>query len=302
MHARDALRLIDSPRRVQLADYDPADTDGLAKADAKGELAKLEGRLQRLQELLYASAHQSVLIVLQGLDTAGKDGTVKHVLAGVNPTGCQVWSFKVPTPEELAHDFLWRVHMRTPARGELTIFNRSHYEDVLVTRVHKLISRDVWESRYEQINAFERGLVENDTIIFKFFLHISKDEQERRLLARERDPKDGWKLSVADWHEREFWHAYQEAYEDALGACGTKHAPWYIVPADKKWYRNVFIARAIVDRLEEQAPAWEKELTERGKQALEAIRAAHVHDDDPADEDDEKSKKDEEKPKKSEKA
>jgi PPK2 family polyphosphate:nucleotide phosphotransferase len=283
MHARDGLRLIDSPRRIQLADYDPADTEDLSKSDAKGELAKLEGRLQRLQELLYASAHQSVLIVLQGLDTAGKDGTVKHVMAGVNPTGCQVWSFKVPTPEELAHDFLWRVHKRTPGLGTLTIFNRSHYEDVLVTRVHELISRDVWEARYEQINAFERMLAENDTIILKFFLHISKDEQERRLLARERDPDDGWKLSVGDWREREFWHAYQQAYEDVIGACGTKYAPWYIVPADKKWYRNVFIARAIVDRLEAQAPAWEQELAERGRQALEAIRAAHVHEEDPAD-------------------
>jgi PPK2 family polyphosphate:nucleotide phosphotransferase len=194
-----------------------------------------------------------------------------------------VWAFKVPTPEELAHDFLWRVHRRTPERGTLTIFNRSHYEDVLVTRVHGLITRDVWESRYDQINTFERMLTENDTIILKFFLHISKDEQEHRLLTRERDPEDGWKLSVGDWREREYWHAYQEAYEDALGACGTKHAPWYIVPADKKWYRNVFIARAIVDRLEEYAPAWEEELTARGKQALEEIRAAHVHEEDPAD-------------------
>ncbi len=278
MHARDALRLIDAPRRVQLADYDPADTGDLTKADAKLELAKLEERLGRLQELLYASAHQSVLIVLQGLDTAGKDGTIKHVMAIVNPTGCQVWSFKVPTPEELAHDFLWRVHRLTPGHGILTIFNRSHYEDVLVTRVHKLISRDVWEARYEQINAFERLLTANDTIILKFFLHLSKDEQERRLLARERDPDDAWKLDVGDWHEREFWHAYQEAYEGALGACATKDAPWYIVPANKKWYRNVFIARAIVERLEEHAKEWEEELAERGKLALEAIRAAHVHE------------------------
>jgi PPK2 family polyphosphate:nucleotide phosphotransferase len=282
MHARDGRRLIDSPRRVQLADYDPGDTGDLAKADAKGELATLEGRLQRLQELLYASAHQGVLIVLQGLDTAGKDGTVKHVMASVNPTGCQVWSFKVPTPDELAHDFLWRVHLRTPGRGVLTIFNRSHYEDVLVTRVHRQIPRHVWEARFEQINTFERSLVENDTVILKFFLHISKDEQERRLLARERDPRDAWKLSVADWRERDYWHAYQEAYEDVLSACATKHAPWYIVPANKKWYRNVFIARAIVERLEEHAHAWEEELAARGRVALAEIRAAHVRDE-PAD-------------------
>ncbi len=229
--------------------------------------------------MLYAAAHQSVLIVLQGMDTAGKDGTVKHVMTSVNPAGCNVWNFKVPTPEEAAHDFLWRAHQRTPGVGLISIFNRSHYEDVLVARVHKLAPREVWEARYEQINQFERQLAQNNTIIFKFFLHISRDEQRKRLLAREDDATKSWKLSAADWHERAFWRDYQAAYTDAVGRCGTAWAPWHIIPADKKWYRNHLVARTLVERLEPLAKSWGKELQERGKLELNAVRAAREQED-----------------------
>jgi PPK2 family polyphosphate:nucleotide phosphotransferase len=269
----DSRRIIAEPRPVALADFDPGDTEGMDKDEAKDVLKRLEGRLARQQELLWGAAHNGVLVILQGLDTSGKDGTVKHVMASVNPVGCQVWSFKVPTPEELAHDFLWRIHKRTPARGVLAIFNRSHYEDVLVVRVHELAPPEVWEPRYEQIYNFERMLTQNGTIVLKFFLHISKQEQEQRLLAREDDPDKAWKLAVGDWQERERWDAYQRAYEDALGRCGTEWAPWYIVPADKKWYRNVAIARTIVERLEPYERAWEGELREEGEQATKEIRA-----------------------------
>ncbi len=270
--------LIDTPRKVSLDDYDPADTGGLDKAQARKEMRELEARLAAQQELLYGAAQHAVLVVLQGMDTSGKDGTIKHVMRSVNPAGCQVWYFKEPTPNELAHDFLWRVHQRTPARGMLGIFNRSHYEDVLVVRVHRLVPHEVWEQRYDQINDFERMLTANNTILLKFFLHISKDEQEHRLLAREKDPEKAWKLSADDWREREHWAEYQKAYEDALGRCATKEAPWHIVPADKKWYRNIVIARAIVARLEPYERRWKRDLAELGKReraAIEEYRRQH---------------------------
>ncbi len=270
--------LIDTPRKVSLDDYDPADTGGLDKAQARKEMRELEARLAAQQELLYGAAQHAVLVVLQGMDTSGKDGTIKHVMRSVNPAGCQVWYFKEPTPNELAHDFLWRVHQRTPARGMLGIFNRSHYEDVLVVRVHRLVPREVWEQRYDQINDFERMLTANNTILLKFFLHISKDEQEHRLLAREKDTEKAWKLSADDWREREHWAEYQKAYEDALGRCATKEAPWHIVPADKKWYRNIVIARAIVARLEPYERRWKRDLAELGKReraAIEEYRRQH---------------------------
>lgn len=266
-------RRIDAPRAIALRDFDPNDTHGLERNDAEEELANLQHQLEALQELFYAAGQQSVLVVLQGMDTAGKDGTVKHVMGGVNPTGCQVWSFKAPTTDELAHDFLWRIHRRTPERGMLTIFNRSHYEDVLVARVHGLVSRKTWEQRYEQINHFERLLAQNDTIILKFFLHISKDEQEQRLLAREDDPTKSWKLAVGDWRERSYWADYQRAYEDALGQCAAAWAPWYVVPANKKWYRSVFVARVIVDRLERERSDWERALNARGERERAALAA-----------------------------
>jgi PPK2 family polyphosphate:nucleotide phosphotransferase len=212
------------------------------------------------------------------MDTSGKDGTVKHVMATLNPMGCQAWGFKQPTAEELAHDFLWRVHKRAPPKGVLGIFNRSHYEDVLVVRVHRLVPREVWRGRYERINNFERMLTQEGTVILKFFLHISKDEQKRRLLAREQDPDTAWKLSLADWEERAYWDAYQEAYEDALGKCGTPWAPWRIIPADHKWFRNYTVARTIVERLEPLTHQWIEELRERGRQALQELEEAHAHE------------------------
>jgi PPK2 family polyphosphate:nucleotide phosphotransferase len=272
-------RIISTPQDIDLNDYDTADTGDMKQKEAAAAQTKLEKRLGQLQELLYAAGKNSVLIVLQGMDTAGKDGTIKHVMSAINPTGCHVWSFKQPTPEELAHDFLWRIHQRTPAQGMLHIFNRSHYEDVLVVRVHKLVPREVWEQRYEQINHFEQLLAQNGTIIFKFFLHISKGEQKERLLAREDDTSKAWKLSAADWKERDLWHDYQEAYADAVGKCGTKHAPWTIVPGDHKWYRNYYIAQQLVDRLEPMAKSWEAELEARGKTELAALQAMHQGED-----------------------
>jgi PPK2 family polyphosphate:nucleotide phosphotransferase len=226
--------------------------------------------------LLYGAAHQGLLIVLQGLDTAGKDGSTKHLLQALNPVGCDIASFKQPTAEELAHDFLWRVHPHTPALGRVSVFNRSHYEDVLVVRVHELVPKAVWEQRYEQINTFERMLAETGTIIVKFYLHISKKEQRARLLEREREPAKAWKLAVGDWKERERWKDYREAYEDAISRCGTKDAPWTIVAADRKWYRNYVLTRTLVERLEPYAKVWSAELAERGEKALEAIRAYHA--------------------------
>jgi PPK2 family polyphosphate:nucleotide phosphotransferase len=267
----EKLPIIQTPRKVSLADFDPADTGGLNKDRTMEEMQGLEARLARQQELLYGAAQQAVLIVLQGMDTSGKDGTIKHVMRSVNPAGCQVSYFKQPTAEELAHDFLWRIHQRTPGKGLLGIFNRSHYEDVLVVRVHQLVPREEWKQRYEQINDFERILVHNGTILLKFFLHISKGEQEQRLLAREKEPEKSWKLSVGDWQEREYWDDYQRAYEEALSRCATKEAPWYIVPADKKWYRDIAIARAIVDRLNDYEHRWEQDLAERGKRERAAI-------------------------------
>jgi len=271
-------RIIDDPCKIDLADYDPDDTGGMKHKEADAQLTQLEERLGQQQDLLYGASHQSVLVVLQGMDTSGKDGTVKHVMTTVNPIGCHVWDFKVPTPDELAHDFLWRIHQRTPTRGMFAIFNRSHYEDVLVARVHKLVPREIWEARYDQINHFERMLTQNGTIILKFFLHISQDEQRKRLLAREDDPDKAWKLSVGDWQERQYWDDYQSAYADALGKCGTEWAPWHIVPANKKWYRNHFIANAIVTTLEPHERKWRADLAERGKAELKALQEAHVHE------------------------
>ncbi len=199
---------------------------------------------------MWAQGEHALLIVLQALDAGGKDGVIRHVMSGVNPQGCQVTSFKVPTEEELEHDYLWRIHKATPRRGYIGIFNRSHYEDVLVVRVHNLVPEDVWQQRYEQINHFERLLADSGTTILKFFLYISKDEQKERFEARLRDPRKNWKFSVKDVKERGYWDDYVRAYEDALGRCSTPWAPWYIVPANRKWYRNLVISQAIVETLE----------------------------------------------------
>ena len=207
-------------------------------------------RLHELQALLYAEQSQSLLICLQGMDTAGKDGTISHIFGAMNPQGCRVAAFKPPSADEQAHDFLWRVHKATPAKGEVVVFNRSHYEDVLVARVHHLVPKSIWSARYDQINSFEEALAEQGTHILKFFLHISKREQLKRFKDRLDDPTKHWKLSEVDYAERKLWDEYAEAYEDLLSRCSTKHAPWYVVPADHKWFRNLAIARIVVERLE----------------------------------------------------
>jgi PPK2 family polyphosphate:nucleotide phosphotransferase len=268
---------IDNGSRIKLKDFDTGARDGQIDRDAAGEeLAKLSDELSDLQELMAGAQHHSVLVVLQGMDTSGKDGTIRHVLSHVNPQGCQVVSFKEPTSEELAHDFLWRVHKVTPALGNMSIFNRSHYEDVLVARVHNLVPEKVWSKRYSEINHFEQLLANNRTIILKFFLHISYDEQERRLLAREQDKDKAWKIAASDWKEREYWKDYQEAYEDAISLCNSKEAPWYIVPADHKWYRNLAVAHTLVHVMREYREEWETDLVARGKRELELISKMRV--------------------------
>jgi PPK2 family polyphosphate:nucleotide phosphotransferase len=235
---------------VSLKDCDPDDTGDYKSADAaESDLNKLKGDLDKLQYRLYAEGKRALLVVLQGMDTSGKDGTIRHVMSAVSPLSVHVKAFKQPTAEELAHDFLWRVHKEAPRHGYVGIFNRSHYEDVLVARVHKLVPRKVWKYRYQQINEFERLLARNSTVILKFFLHISKAEQKRRLEARLTDPTRHWKLSLPDIQERKYWSKYRKAYEEALTRCSTKWAPWHIIPANKKWYRDVLVAQTIVETL-----------------------------------------------------
>jgi PPK2 family polyphosphate:nucleotide phosphotransferase len=238
--------------RVRLATVDPDSTPGFdgVKDDGHRELAKLTARLESLQELLYAERKHAVLVVLQGMDTAGKDGTIRRVFSGVNPQGVRVASFKIPSGRELGHDFLWRVHAQVPARGEMVLFNRSHYEDVLVPRAHGLLRKPVWERRYREINEFERTLTEEGTSLLKFFFHISRGEQKRRLRERLDDPTKHWKFAEADLRERELWTAYQHAYEDAISATSTAWAPWYVVPSNRKWFRDLFVSQRIVETLE----------------------------------------------------
>ena len=271
--ATDLLWKVKEGTKVKLKDYDPGYTDDLTdRALAATLLEKLDDELNELQEMMAAAQHQALLVILQGMDTSGKDGTIRHVLSRVNPQGCIVHAFKEPTQEELAHDFLWRIHKAVPAGGVLGVFNRSQYEDVLVVRVHNLVPKDVWSRRYKEINNFEKSLASNSTIILKFFLYISKDEQERRLLAREQDKDKAWKIDASDWVERQYWDDYQEAYEDALTNCSTEEAPWYIVPANHKWYRNLAIAQTLVDTMRQYKSEWKAQLEERGKKQLEALR------------------------------
>lgn len=237
---------------VRLSEIDPRSTPGFKGGKKRGEseLIGLRVRLAGLQEVLYAGHERKILVVLQGMDTAGKDGTIRHVFEGVNPQGVRTVSFKVPSAEELDHDFLWRVHAKVPARGELVVFNRSHYEDVLVVRVHRLVADEIWKKRYDQINEFEKMLVDTGTTILKFFLHIDRDEQKERLQARLDDASKQWKFNRGDLDERKLWDDYQKAYEDVLEKTSTAHAPWHVVPANRKWYRNVAVARTIVETLE----------------------------------------------------
>jgi len=271
----DAIK-VKSGEKVDLSKISTRAPKSVEREKAEARFADLATELGELQELLYASSSEAVLVVLQGVDTSGKDGTIRSVFTAVNPQGCRVASFKVPTPLELAHDFLWRIHQQTPGKGVIGVFNRSHYEDVLVVRVHELAPETVWRKRYAHINDFEQTLVDSGVIVLKFYLHISKEEQEERLLARERDVAKAWKLSVADWVERRSWDKYQAAYEEALSQCSTKDAQWQIVPADQKWYRNLVIAEAIVDALKPKKAEWLKELEARGEAELKAIRDARV--------------------------
>lgn len=240
--------------RFALTEFDPDDTGSYnknddGKAKAKAATAELIATLDQLQERLYANGSRALLIVLQGMDTSGKDGTIRSVMTGVNPQGCTVVSFKAPSAEELSRDFLWRVHKKVPAKGQIGIFNRSHYEDVLITRVHGLISDKEVERRFGQIREFEELLVEQGTAIVKFFLHISKDEQKARLESRIRDPDKRWKWSSGDLEERKLWDGYMTAFEEVIAATSTERAPWYIVPANRKWYRNLVVAELVVQAL-----------------------------------------------------
>jgi PPK2 family polyphosphate:nucleotide phosphotransferase len=237
--------------KVKLSKWDPEETLGWDKGHKmKASLDKAIERLDKLQYLLYAEHKRALLIVLQGRDAAGKDGTIRHVMTGCNPQGCHVASFKKPSAEEMSHDYLWRIHHAMPEYGDIGIFNRSVYEDVLVVRVHKIVPKEVWSERFGQINDFEEILHQNNIKIIKFFLHISKDEQKVRFQERIDDPDRRWKISAADFAERNFWDDYTEAYEDALGKCSTKHAPWFIIPSNKKWFRNLAVSHIIAETME----------------------------------------------------
>jgi PPK2 family polyphosphate:nucleotide phosphotransferase len=250
-------------RRAQKVRLDKIPTDppaAITKQTARKRFAALGTELFELQDGMWGAKVNSVMVVLQGRDSAGKDGAIKHVAGCLNPRGVSVVSFGVPTEEERAHDFLWRVHRHAPRLGEFAIFNRSHYEDVLVVRVHELVPRSLWKERYDHIADFEELLAEHGTIVLKYFLHISKQEQKKRLLERESDPKAAWKLNANDWKEREYWDEYTEAYEDAISKTAAPHAPWTIVPADAKWYRNLVIAESVVEALRARRADWKKTL------------------------------------------
>jgi len=236
--------------RPELQDRHANRDFGWNEDDAERALKQNRARLEELQYKLYADGRYAVLVVLQGIDGSGKDGTIRHVMTAFNPQGCTVTSFKAPSTMELRHDYLWRVHANVPPRGEVGVFNRSHYEDVLVVRVDGLVPRAVWAQRYDQINDFERLLVSNSVRIVKFFLHVSKDEQRKRLEERVRDPAKQWKFEPADLEKRKQWSAYRKAFEDMLARCSTAHAPWYCIPADRKWFRNLAVSQILMQEFE----------------------------------------------------
>ncbi len=257
--------------KIDLEKISTRDTEGMTRSEGEAKLADLCRDLEELQEMLYAVGDAALLVVLQGRDTAGKDGTLAAIAGAMNPVGVRIASFKVPSAEELRHDFLWRIHQQTPDKGQVVFFNRSHYEDVLVARVHDLVPKKVWERRFAHINHFEELLHDAGVIVVKFYLHISREEQKERLLAREADSTKAWKLNPGDWAERKLWDGYTEAYEEALGKCATEIAPWYVVPADHKWYRNVVVAQTLIDTLKPYRAVWEKKLAETGKIQTDAI-------------------------------
>lgn len=251
--------LVEPGSKLKLADIDPESTPG---CDNKEEgIARFENNVDRLsvlQYLLYAEGKRSLLAVLQGIDAGGKDGTIRKVMSGLNPQGVTVTSFKAPAGEEKEHDYLWRVHKAIPPRGQIGIFNRSHYEEVLIVRVHNLVPKDVWQKRYEQINHFEEMLAESGTRIVKFFLYISKDEQKKRFEERINDPAKNWKFSMGDIEERKYWDDYMEAFEAALEKCSKSYAPWYVIPANRKWYRNLAVSEILRESLEEMKMEYPK--------------------------------------------
>jgi len=268
--------VFDKPtKKAKLDEISTKPPAGITRESAASKLEALGAELFELQDLLFAAKTHSVLVVLQGRDAAGKDGVIKAVVGALNPRGVSVVSFGVPTEEERGHDFLWRVHRHTPRKGEFAIFNRSHYEDVLVVRVHGLVPEKLWKERYDHINDFEELLFEHDTLVIKFFLHISAEEQKERLLARERDPVKSWKVNINDWEERDRWAEFSEAYEVAIGRTACEAAPWLVVPADTKWFRNLAVAEAIAAALRPLRKKWEGVLEERSKEArvkMEAYR------------------------------
>jgi PPK2 family polyphosphate:nucleotide phosphotransferase len=244
-------------KKVQLKDYDPGYTGAFTQKEQAADATKrnLE-KLQTLQETFYAEGKRSVLVVLQGIDTGGKDGAIRHLAKGLNPQGVKIAAFKAPTQHELAHDFLWRIHQQVPPKGYVGIFNRSHYEDVLIVRVHDLVPKAVWKERYDHINRFEELLQESGTTILKFFLYISKAEQKERLEERRDTPEKQWKFALGDLKERAHWNDYMAAYEEMLSKCNTPYAPWHIVPANNKWYRNYIIGQTLVAALEKLDPQY----------------------------------------------
>ncbi len=256
------LHAVKPGSKAGIAKIDPSSTPGF-KGDrdqvrdrAEKELADNTAAIAALQERLYAENTRALLVVLQGMDTSGKDGVIRHVFSGVNPQGCHVTSFKKPSENELDQDYLWRIHQQIPPRGEIGVFNRAHYEDVLIVRVHDLVPKGVWSARYAQINEFEHYLAANGVVILKFFLHISKQEQLERLRARLEDPAKNWKFQAGDVRERQFWKDYQAAYEDAITKCSTEWAPWYVIPADRKWYRNWAVSTIVRQTLEMMNPKY----------------------------------------------
>jgi PPK2 family polyphosphate:nucleotide phosphotransferase len=275
---------VEHPKKFRLKDVDPADTWKIDSQEAAEKLlAEGVQMLSDLQEKLYAQDKWGVLLIFQAMDAAGKDGTIKHVMSGVNPQGCQVYSFKAPSAEELDHDFLWRTSRSLPERGRIGIFNRSYYEETLVVRVHpdllqnarlpaEVITRDIWKERFEDINAFERYLSRNGILVRKFFLHVSKGEQKRRFLSRLDEPKKNWKFSLSDAREREFWDEYQAAYEDCIRHTSTKHAPWSVIPADNKWFTRLAVAASVIDALDSLNLAFPK-VDDEKKKELAAARA-----------------------------
>jgi PPK2 family polyphosphate:nucleotide phosphotransferase len=276
---------IDDGKHFRMKDIDPGDTAHWQSVEhAREDLQKDVLRMADLQSKLYAQGSWSVLLIFQAMDAAGKDGTIKHVMSGVNPQGCQVHSFKAPSETELQHDFLWRTTRNLPERGHIGIFNRSYYEELLVVRVHdaalkaeklppRLVTKDIWQERYEDIRSFERHMARSGTVIRKFFLHLSKKEQKRRFLARLEEPAKNWKFSVGDIRERECWHDYQTAYEEMIRHTATRHAPWYVVPADNKWFTHLVVSAAIVETLEGLGVAYPKVDAAKRKELAEARRA-----------------------------